>query len=141
MSISTHIESKSKLKEGLPRECQFACLCALNKLQDIYGQIQNGNVTIKELHNIKSNKGQMKRLCAAATHQDNQTELAFACSALHQRLEEFQTFERNRDCLFHLCNELHGDDIQGNYYSLQFCLIGNHVQHITINCGKMFPRG
>ena len=119
MSISIHIESKSKLKEGLPRECQFACLCALSKLQEICGQIQNGNITVEELHKIKSSQGQMKRLCAAAAHQDEQTELAFnaVSGALHQRLEEFQTFERNKDCLFHLCNHLHGD-IQGNYCSL-----------------------
>ena len=64
----------------------------------------------------------MKRLCAAAAHQDEQTEeqtLTFkmVSNALHQRIEEFQTFERNKDRLFHLCNHLHGN-IQGSYYRL-----------------------
>ena len=109
-------ESKSKLKEGLPRECQIACLCALSKFQEVSGQVQSGDITVKQLHKIESNQEQMKRLCDAATPQDKETDLTYntVSHALQQRLEEFQTFERNKGHLLHLCSQLHGA-IQGNY--------------------------
>ena len=109
-------ESKSKLKEGLPPECQMACLCALSKFQEISGQVKSGNITIIQLHKIKSNQEQMKRLCAAATPQDKEADLTYSTvsHALQQRLEEFQTFERSKGHLFNLGSQLQ-DDIQGNY--------------------------
>ena len=108
---STFTETKSKLKEGLPQECQVACLCALTKFHEISDSIQRGDINIEQLHIIKLNQEQMKRLCDA----DKQTDLTF--STVQQRLEEFQMFERNKGHLFYLCSQLHGD-IQGNYNSV-----------------------
>ena len=110
---------QSKLKEGLPQECELACLCALSKFQEISGQVQSGDITVKQLQKIESHQEQMKRLCAAATPQDKETDLTYSTvsHALHQRLEEFETFKRNKRHLFHLCSQLHGA-IQGNYDSV-----------------------
>ena len=109
--------SESKLKEGLPDECEVACLCALTTFQDVCGKVQSGDIPMSELRKIKGNSEQMKRLCAAATVQGDKKEgkqLSFNTvqGALQQRLEEFSTFEQKRFYLSHLCNHL--SNIQGN---------------------------
>ena len=115
VNLSNFAESKSRLKEGLPQECQMACLFALSKFQEVSRQVQSGDISVEQLHKMESSKKQMKRLCAAATPQDMETDLAYntVSHALHQRLEEYQMFERNKRNLFHLCSQLHGA-IQGN---------------------------
>ena len=55
----------------------------------------------------------MKRLCAAVTPQDRETDLTVSC-AVDWRLEEYQMFERNKEHLLHLCSQLYGD-VQGDY--------------------------
>ena len=109
--------SESKLKEGLPDECQVACLCALTQFQEVCGRVQSGDIPMSELRKIKGNSEQMKRLCAAATVQGDKKEgkqLSFNTvqGALQQRLKEFSSFEQKRSYLSHLCNHL--SNIQGN---------------------------
>lgn len=118
MHLNNTTGSESKLKEGLPDECQVACLCALTKFQEVCGRVQSGDISMSELHKIKGNSEQMKRLCAAVTVQGDKKEgrqLSFNTvqGALQQRLEEFSTFEQKRSYLSHLCTHL-SSTIQGN---------------------------
>jgi hypothetical protein len=100
-------ETDSKLKVGLPQECKETCVCAVSKMQQVCSELVSGNITMKELRKIKDNLEPVHRLCAAATSQRRRTERTAVNTALRLRLEEFETFDKHRVRLCHLCNELH----------------------------------
>ena len=110
--------SESKLKEGLPKECQIACICALCKFQDVCDHMQKRNISVAELQKIKDNHEQMKRLCEAANtaHGDSKEsgQLSYkgVNSALSQIMEEVKVFEECRSQLSHLCLNI-PDVVQG----------------------------
>ena len=108
-----HPGSNSKLKAGLPDECQFACVTALSLFQDVFDRLQTHSVSITELQKIKDNLGQMKRLCGAATARKGSGQLSYKAvdSALSQIMEEFDAFEEHRSHLSHLC--LNIPDVHG----------------------------
>ena len=113
--IST--ESKSKLKEGLPPECQVTCVCALSKFREVCVQMQTRSITVTELQKIKNNQEQMKRLCEAATVNGDSKEsgqLSYKAveSVLSQIMEEFGVFEEHLSHLSHLCANILVD-VQG----------------------------
>ena len=112
--LYSFLETGSKLKVGLPQECRETCVCAVSKMQQVCSELVSGEITMKELQKIKDNLEPMHRLCAAATYQRRRSEKAAVSSALCQRLEEFEMFEKHRVRLCHLCNELH-IGIQGMY--------------------------
>ena len=106
------------MKEGLPQECQIACLCALSGFQDVCDHMQKRNISITELQKIKDNHEQMKRLCEAATaHGDSEEngQLSYKAvnSALSQIMEEFKVFEEHRSHLSHLCSNISPHVVQG----------------------------
>ena len=110
--------SKSKLKEGLPQECQITCLSAFSAFRDVCDRIQKHNISVTELQKIKDNHEQMKRLCEAATaHGDSEEsgQLSYKAvnSALSQIMEEFKAFEEHRSHLSHLCSNIGPDVVQG----------------------------
>lgn len=109
--------SKSKLKEGLPQECQIACLCALSGFQVVCDDMQKRSISVTDLQKIKDNHEQMKRLCEAATaHGDSKEsgQLSYKAvnSALSQIMEEFKEFEEHQSHLSHLCSNI-PDVVQG----------------------------
>ena len=108
--------SKSKLKEGLPQECQIACLCALSGFQVVCDDMQKRNISVTELQKIKDNHEQMKRLCEAATAHDSKEsgQLSYKAvnSALSQIMEEFKVFKEHQSHLSHLCSNI-PDIVQG----------------------------
>ena len=108
-----HPGSNSKLKAGLPCECQFACVTALSMFQDVFDRLQIHSISITELRKIKCNLGQMKRLCEAATAQGGSGQLSYKVvdSALSQIMEEFDAFEERRSYLSHFCLNIPG--VQG----------------------------
>ena len=113
--IST--ESKSKLKEGLPPECQVTCVCALSEFREVCVQMQTRSITVTELQKIKNNQEQMKRLCEAATVNGDSKEsgqLSYKAveSVLSQIMEEFGVFEEHLSHLSHLCTNIFVD-VQG----------------------------
>ena len=108
-----HSESNSKLKAGLPYECQFACVTALSMFKEVCDHLQKHSVSITELRKIKRNLGQMKRLCEAATAHGGSGQLSYKAvdSALSQIIEEFDAFEEHRFHLSYLCSNI--PDVQG----------------------------
>ena len=108
-----HPGSNSKLKAGLPDECQFACITALSLFQDVFDRLQTHSVSITELRKIKCNLGQMKRLCGAATAHKSSGQLSYKAvdNALSQIMEELDAFEKHRFHLSHLC--LNIPEVQG----------------------------
>ena len=100
-------EMETKLKEGLPQECREICVCAVGKMQQVCDQILRSEITMEELQKITKDLEQMQRLCAAATFQCKRKKKEEVKIALHQRLEEFEMFERRREHLHHLCSQLH----------------------------------
>ena len=100
---------KSKLKEGLPQECQIACLCALSGFQKVCDHMQKRSISVTELEKIKEHHAQMKRLCDAATAHGGEKEtgqLSYKAmdSVLSQIMEEFGAFEEHQSHLSHLCS-------------------------------------
>ena len=112
-SASFHPGSNSKLKAGLPDECQFACVTALSMFQDVFDRLQTHSVSITELRKIERNLGQMKRLCEAATAHKGSGQLSYKAvdSALSQTMEEFKAFKKYWSRLSHFC--LNIPDVQG----------------------------
>ena len=111
-----HPESKAKLKEGLPKECQIACVRALSAFQVVCDDMQKRSISVTELQKIKNNHEQMKRLCeAATTHGDSKEsgQLLYHTvnSALSQIMEEFNEFEEHQSHLSYLCSNI--PDVQG----------------------------
>ena len=107
--------SESRLKEGLPQECQEACLCALSALQDVCYCMKMRSITVTELTKIKGSHGQLRRLCEAATAHGGNMELSYKAvdSAFSQIIEEFDAFEEYRFYLSHLCSKLNTPKVQG----------------------------
>ena len=115
------------MKEGLPQECQIACLCALSGFQDVCDHMQKRNISVTELQKIKDNHEQMKRLCEAATaHGDSEEsgQLSYKAvnSALSQIMEEFKAFEEHRSHLSHLCSNIRPDVVQGKLVIKFICM-------------------
>ena len=135
--LKLYLGSKSKLKEGLPQECQIACLCALSGFQDVCNHMQKRSISVTELQKIKDNHEQMKRLYEAATaHGDSEEsgQLSFQAvnSALSQIMEEFKVFEERRSHLSHLCSNI-PDVVQGKVIiSLSACHWTFSIQCISI---------
>jgi len=109
--------SESKLKEGLPQECQEACICALTKFQDVYDHMQKRSISVTELWKIKENEKQVRRLCEAAIAYEGKKENghllyeAVDC-VLSQIVEEFDAFKEHRSHLLHLSYSI-PDVVQG----------------------------
>ena len=123
--IST--ESKSKLKEGLPQECQLTCVCALSLFREVCDQMQTRSITVTELQKIKNNQEQMKRLCEAATvsgdsKESGQFSYKAVDSVLSQIMEEFGVFEDHLSHLSHLCANI-PDVVQGKLVSMSDALL------------------
>ena len=109
--------SESRLKEGLPQECQEACLCALSALQGVCYCMKMRSITVTELTKIKGRHGQLRRLCEAATAHGENMELSYEAvdSAFSQIIEEFDAFEEYRFYLSHLCSKLNTPKVQGKF--------------------------
>ena len=117
ISFKMYPESDSKLKEGLPKECEIACVYALTTFQVVCDDMQKRSISVTDLQKIKNNHEQMKRLCEAATAHGNSKEsgqLSYHTvnSALSQIMEEFNGFEEHRSHLSHLCSNI-PDVVQG----------------------------
>ena len=107
------LAGSSKLKEGLPQECQMACSFAISKLDEVFRQLHMGDITIIDLQVIKKEQQQMKRLCESASTQQteasNSVEKSYEATifAVEQRMEEFEIFREQKGILHHLCKEIH----------------------------------
>ena len=111
--------SESKLKQGMPRECQVLCTFAVSQFEQVCIQVQTGDITMKKLQKVQQNMDQMERLCEAASGHGNQSKMSFKTvkGAFQFRLHEFQYFKKQRGYLSYLCDQIHvSADIQGNVF-------------------------
>ena len=125
--------SKSKLREGLPQECQSACVRALSQFRKVCDQMQTRSITVTELQKIKSNQEQMKMLCEAATvsgdKESGQLSYKAVDSVLSQIMQEYDVFEEHVSHLSHLCANI--PIVQGKLVTMSdapLCLTLNCVQ-------------
>ena len=115
MYVILFAEGTSKLKEGLPVKCQVACSCAISRLEEVFKQLQEGEITIVDLQKIKDKSEQMKRLCEAASADQKKDEperrggeMSYDAmlEAVKQRIEEFEKFKQHKDYLLSLCQKI-----------------------------------
>ena len=114
-------DGHSKLKDGLPEECQIACSCAISQLEEVSRQLQKGAVTILDIQKMIQKEEQMKRLCESARSQQKKTdesvEITYEAliSTVDQRMQELRSFKEQQGTLLHLCQSIH-HEIKGNLY-------------------------
>ena len=106
-----NLGGSSKLKEGLPEECQLACSCAVSQLEEVSKQLEKGSITILDLHKIEEKQQQMKRLCESASAQQTANmpvEITYErmIFTVGQRMEEFESFKKQQGNLLHLCHNI-----------------------------------
>ena len=113
MYVILFSEGTSKLKEGLPEKCQVACSCAISRLEEVFKQLQEGEITIVDLQKIKDKSEQMKRLCEAASADQKKDkrregEMSYDAmfEAVKQRIEEFEKFKQHKGYLLSLCQKI-----------------------------------
>ena len=132
--------SESRLKEGLPQECQEACLRALSALQDVCNCMKMRSITVTKLTKIKGRHGQLRRLCEAATAHGENMELSYEAvdSAFSQIIEEFDAFEEYRFYLSHLCSKLNTPKVQGKLinYTIDFYHSPLNVSSKNLICSR-----
>ena len=110
-----------KLKEGLPEECQMACRCAIRKLEEVYNQLEMGDITIIDVQKIKEEDQQMKKLCESTSAQQKEANQSVVRTyealifTVQQRMQEFEIFREQQGTLLHLCQKIH-HEIKGNLY-------------------------
>lgn len=115
--VSFILESNSKLKQGLPDECQLACSCAVTMFEDVCKNIQKGDIPMEEMQKIKQKSSQMKRLCEAVSlpgdekRKQNMSFTDIDC-VVEQRMQEFKVFEEYKGQLCQLCSHI-PDTVQG----------------------------
>ena len=111
--------SKTKLKQGIPKEYQFVGDWVRSCLQEICKSLESANATLKEVEKIGESHEQMKRLCQALSSDEYGNALHRSVeTALRMRLEECKMFRQNLEHLFHLYHHL-DDKVQGKQRSLQ----------------------
>ena len=104
--LNVHVGCDSKLKEGLPEECNVACVLALSRFDDVCRTLQNGDMTVFNLRKIDNNEQQMKRLCEAVTKFAKGEQMTYDTlrSTLLRRLQEFTSFKHCKAMYLSICN-------------------------------------
>ncbi len=112
--------SESVLKEGLPEECQSACVCALTKLQEVSDSILSGDITMRDLSTITQQSQKFQALCDAV--QGRHTICTFEYSSVEKNLslrtEEFEEFSRYKSYLLNLLSHLNMPEISHTFPGL-----------------------
>ncbi len=102
--------SESVLKEGLPEECQSACVCALTKLQEVSDSILSGDIMMRDLSTITQQRQKFQTLCDAVGVRGKHTICTFEYSSVEKNLslrtEEFEEFSRYKSYLLNLLSHL-----------------------------------
>ena len=110
--LCAYVLSKFSFTESdsvrFPQYCQFACSCAISKLEDILCQLHTGDISVVQLKEIKEAQDGMKILCDAATEKKtsgkpDSTEWKLT---LTERCQEYDEFQKQNDFLFHLCQKI-----------------------------------
>ena len=110
--------SKPVLRRGIPEQYHITGICACSCLEGMCEKLQNGEVTIEDLHNVRSCRDQMKRLCSAVSSSKEGNDLTMYKSveaAVTKRVEECEALRRRIEVLSHLCRQIHSvnDKVQG----------------------------
>ncbi len=102
--------SDSVLKRSLPEECQSACVCALTKLQELFDNIQSGNISMRDLRKIMKCEEKVKVLYESVGVQSGQAIRNVAYSKVHGylnlRKSEYEHFTSIRSYLLNLAKYL-----------------------------------
>ena len=76
---------------------QYICVCAITKLQQVCTMICDGDICMRDLRLLCDKKGQMHKLCLAATVDgESQPRMPLAdavITSLKQRSKEYEQFE------------------------------------------------
>ena len=111
-AVTTQVATNQPVKE----EWQVICMCALSILQDVCKRICNGDISMRELEDIKRRRVQMYKLCdAVATDDETGAVLSseFLSANIDQRLKEYQHFQEYHQQLHNLMSQLSSVPVQG----------------------------
>ena len=86
----------------LPECCTLVCAIADSTLTNVYGRLETGNVTLKELELIAQRRDQMEKLCSAHTIQNSAKKEAMK-QILDLRTVQQKHFKETTELLGLLC--------------------------------------
>ncbi len=84
------------LMEGLSKECQIACACAVFKFRDICECVQSGDITMSDLHEMSTHRHRVGKLCEATS--------ITVSAVLDKRVEQYIFIEKRRRAYQDICN-------------------------------------
>lgn len=126
------------MKDGLSKSCEKACSCAIIKFNSVSSQLQTGEISCLDMHEVNKSLPAMKQLCEAAEEKEKKTKKKSEDSSLFNtlreaikcRLQEYKVFIKQRDCVLRLCYQC--KNIKGKTF-LNFQILFNTMHmHVDI---------
>ena len=116
-------------------------MCALSILQDVCERTCSGEISVSELEEIQTRKGQMDKLCSAAATDDGHKDMpsiSVLNANVNQRLKEFQYFQVYHQQLGNLISYLSSIQVQGKQFV--FCVVNSSSYYVPLQILTSFTK-
>ncbi len=99
------------LMEGLSKQCQRACVCAVYKFKDMCDRVLSGDITMSDLNQMITHRYRVEKLCGAIEGEELSSKIVSA--ALDKRMQQYLFIENRRKAYTHICGWI--SEIEGTF--------------------------
>ncbi|XP_064404373.1 E3 ubiquitin-protein ligase RNF213-like isoform X3 [Halichondria panicea] len=89
------------LMEGLSKQCQRACVCAVFKFKDMCDRVLSGDITMSDLNQMIAHRYRVEKLFEAI--EGEELTLKIVSAALDKRMQQYLFIENRRKAYTYIC--------------------------------------